>query len=118
MIPDRIRQIYNVQNAAVAAVWRPQTHTLAFAVFGDTGGNLDEASVRLHQDLGGSPLVKRSGALRALRNINDIVIVAVFPAIGTRPRLDAAGWRSEIVREGQAALEHLGGLQRLERCAP
>jgi hypothetical protein len=118
VIPERIRQMYSVQDAAVAAVWRPHTQTLTFAVFGDTGGKFDEASIRLHQDLHNSPLVKQFGAIRARRNIEDSVVVALFPARSTHARLDAAAWRSEIVREGSAALEQWGGPERLKKCGP
>jgi hypothetical protein len=105
-----------IKDAAVAAVWRPKNGTLSFAVFADTGGTLDEGSVRLHQDLGGNPLIEENHALRAKRRIEDTILVVVFPAQPVKPRLDAIAWRSEIESAGRAAFEAWGGIARLERC--
>jgi hypothetical protein len=102
----------------VAAVWRPRTHTIAFAVFADTGGRFDEVSVRLQQDLGGSPFVQQSGSLRAKRNIDDKVYVVPLPNVIAQPRLDKEAWRLDIKRQGGAAFGEWGGFRRLEQCAP
>jgi hypothetical protein len=105
-----------IEDAAVAAVWRPKTNGLSFAIFADTGGALDEGSVRLHQDLGGRPFVKENGAFRAKRRIEDSILVAIFPAQQVKPRLDAENWRTEIESTGRAAFERWGGIAKLDQC--
>lgn len=116
VLPGDFRRNQGVKNAAVAAVYRPKTNAVAFAVFGDTGGSLDEASVRLHVDLGGKPLESKDGVLQARRNIDDEVITVVFPAKVAKPRLDSGAWRAEINAVGQAALDAWGGEARLKAC--
>jgi hypothetical protein len=111
----QVRRRYQVQDAAVAAIWRPKTSRLAFAVFGDTGGNLDEGSVRLHQDIGSNPLTGKT-VKRANHRIEDDVLVVVFPQWIVNPRLDTEEWRTEIEKTGRAALDNWGGLERLKQC--
>jgi hypothetical protein len=115
VLQQQVRRHYQIQDAAVAAVWRPKTRRLAFAVFADTGGMLDEGSVRLHQDLGSNPLTGKT-VIRAKRRIEDDVFVVVFPKWSVKPRLDAQEWRTEIERTGKAALDEWGGLERLRQC--
>jgi hypothetical protein len=114
-LPQQVRLHYQVQDAAVAAVWRPKTGRLAYAVFADTGGKLDEGSVRLHLDLGSTPLTG-TAVLRAKRRIEDDIYVVIFPKLSVKPRLDSQGWRAEINRTGKAALNEWGGLERLHQC--
>jgi len=115
VLPQPVRIRYHVQDSAVAAVWRPKTGKLAYAVFADTGGHLDEGSVRLHQDLASNPLMGKA-VPRAKRQIQDDVIVVVFPSFRAKPQLDSMRWRAEINRIGSAALAKWGGLERLTRC--
>lgn len=105
-----------VKDAAVAAVWRPKTNALAFAIFGDTGGHFDEGSVRLQQDLGGHPLVEINHIVRAKARIEDIILVVIFPQQPVRPRVDSEDWLSEIRMAGRSAFEAWGGIARLESC--
>jgi hypothetical protein len=116
VLPGDFRRNQGVRDAAVAAVYRPKTDAVAFAVFGDTGGSLDEASVRLHADLGGKPLESKGGVLQARRNIDDEVIVVFFPSKVAKPRLDSDAWRAEINAVGKAALDAWGGEARLKAC--
>lgn len=106
----------HVADGAIAAVYRPKTGKFTFAVFGDTGGALDEASVRLHEDLGGTPIVMDHGVPRASDNIDDPVIIILFPAQVSSPRQDAASWRVDIALKGAAAFDKWGGLARLRQC--
>lgn len=116
VLPEAFRSAHNVQDGALAAVYRPKTGKLAYAVFGDTGGRLDEASVRLQEDLGGKPYVKMRGVLRAYNNIMDQVAVVVFPDTTSKPRLDIDAWRADINESGAAALQKWGGAERLKAC--
>jgi hypothetical protein len=117
VLPESLREHQGVANAALAAVYRPKTGTIAYAVFGDTGGALDEASVRLHEDLGGHPLVRSHGVTRASENLNDNVVVAVFPKESSTPANDAAAWRADIASKGASALARWGGADHLKACA-
>lgn len=102
---------------SVAAVYRPKTGGVSFAVFADTGGELDEASIKLHLEIGGNPIVKINGVNRAKQTIDDRVIVAVFPNSLSPANSDADVWRASIVQVGQDALAGWGGEQRLKTCA-
>jgi hypothetical protein len=117
VLPQRFAAIHGVKGGDVAAVYYRRTDKVAYAIFGDTGGQLDEGSVRLHQDLGSDPLVTGGGAMRAKRRIEDGVTVVVFPGRSTTPRVDAATWRQQINAEGAAALQAWGGESRLRACA-
>jgi hypothetical protein len=116
VLPESVRHHFGVKDAAVAVVWRPKRDKLTFAVFADTGGNLDEGSVRLHEELGGTPLTGKQ-IKRAKQRIEDPVTIAVFPDQAVSPRLDAADWRAAIERAGREALDAWGGIQRLKLCA-
>jgi hypothetical protein len=116
VLPGAFRTKQNVPDAALAAIWRPKTETLAYAVFADTGGALDEGSVRLHEDLKGRPYVKLGADLRAKRNIDDDVVVVVFPDQTSTPQLEAEAWRADIAAKGQAALAAWGGPDKLKSC--
>lgn len=118
VLPGSFRSKQKVPDAALAAIWRPKSEALAYAVFADTGGALDEGSVRLHEDLGGKPLMKTGGDMRAKRNIDDAVVVVVFPDKVSAPQLDAEAWRADIKAQGEAALNAWGGLERLKSCLP
>lgn len=100
----------------IVAVYRPRTQRYAFGVYGDCC-SMGEASVRLHQDLGSDPIEIRGGTRRAKREIDDKVVFVAFPGRHTHPILDAAAWRNEIKREGEAALTAWGGQDQLRQCA-
>jgi Fungal chitosanase of glycosyl hydrolase group 75 len=117
VLPQRFAAIHGVKGGDVAAVYYRRTDKVAYAIFADTGGQLDEGSVRLHQDLGSNPLVMGGGAMRAKRRIEDGVTVVVFPGHNTIPRVDAERWRQQINAEGAAALQAWGGETRLKSCA-
>ena len=93
------------------------TGHLAFGVYGDCC-SLGEASARLHQDLGNDPIVVRAdGTRRAKRGISDKVAFVTLTGAHTTPTLDAAAWRSEILAQGQAVLNTLGGKSAIAACA-
>jgi hypothetical protein len=118
VLPGGFKLKQKVADAALAAIWRPKTETLAYAVFADTGGALDEGSVRLHEDLKGKPYMKMAGDLRAKRNIEDAIVVVVFPDQTSTPQLDAEAWRADIAAKGEAALAAWGGPDKLKSCLP
>ncbi len=118
VIPGKFRALKNIPDGAVAAVYRPITGKIAFAVFGDTGGALNEASVRLHEDLGGKPIRVIRGVRRATNNIDDQVIVVILPKTIAVPRTDATAWRADIATKGADALKAWGGEARLKACKP
>jgi len=105
-----------VKPGSVAVVYRKKTKAFAFAVFAD-GGRLGEASVKLHQDLGGNPIVKIAGVDRAKSRIDDATLIVVFPNKVAAPSADAVGWNATIQKEGAAALEEFGGVDQLKKCA-
>jgi hypothetical protein len=118
VLPGAFRSKQKVQDAALAAIWRPKTETLAYAIFADTGGALDEASVRLHEDLKGKPYMKMGADLRAKRNIDDAVVIVVFPTQTSTPQLDPEAWRADIAAKGETALMAWGGPEKLKACMP
>ena len=80
VLPDAFWRHYSVGPADLAVVYWPRNKKFAFAAFGD-GGDLGEASVRLHQDMGNEPMITTSdGVQRAKRGIGDTVIT-VFPGV-------------------------------------
>lgn len=100
----------------IVAVYRPSTGRYAFGVYGDCC-SLGEASVRLHIDLGNDPIrLTADGTRRAKRGIADRVAFVALPGHRPTPSLDAAAWRAEIQRNGEAALAEWGGMPRLRRC--
>lgn len=117
VLPKGLQRAHPVPAGAVAAVYRPKSKKLVFAVYGDSGGKLDEASIRLHQEIGGSPIVPRKGVMRGKGTLEDRVVVVVFPKAVSRPRTDAKAWREDILAVGQAALDAWGGSERLKACA-
>jgi hypothetical protein len=116
VLPSGFVRRHRVMPGAIAVAFRPKTGRLAFAAYGDSGGLLNEASVRLHQDLGGNPFVTRNGVQRAKRNINDLVLVAVFPRLAPTPDADHGRWRTAIEAAGRAAFNSWGGVARLRAC--
>lgn len=116
VLPQAFRQANNIKDGAVAAVYRPKTGQLAYAVFGDTGGSLNEASVKLHEELGGSPYAKSSGTVRAKNNITDNVLVVLFPDVASKPVLDSQKWRDDWIAKGRQSFEQWGGLDRVKAC--
>jgi hypothetical protein len=117
VLPDAFRRHYGVGPADLAVVYWPRNKKFAFAAFGD-GGDLGEASVRLHQDLGNEPMVTSSdGVQRAKRGIGNTVVTVVFPAARTARSLDANAWRASITQLGETTLKAWGGEERLQFCA-
>lgn len=116
VLPSGFVTSRSVRPGAVAAVYRPRSGRLAFAVYGDGGGRLDEASIRLHVDLGSDPIIVRNGVRRAKRNIEDRVLVALFPGVAPPMSVDAAAWRAAIAAAGAQAFDAWGGRARLEEC--
>lgn len=107
---------YRLVPGDIVAVYRPGTQRYAFGVYGDCC-SLGEASVRLHLDLGNDPIrVTADGTRRAKRGIADRVAFVALPGHRPTPTLDAAAWRAEIQRNGEAALAEWGGMPRLRRC--
>jgi hypothetical protein len=117
VLPDAFRRHYGVGPADLAVVYWPRNKKFAFAAFGD-GGDLGEASVRLHQDLGNDPMVTTSdGVQRAKRGIGNTVITVVFPGVRTTRSLDSNAWRASITQLGQTTLKAWGGVEKLQACA-
>jgi hypothetical protein len=117
VLPDAFRRHYGVGPADLAVVYWPSKKKFAFAAYGD-GGDLGEASVRLHQDLGNDPIVTTSdGVQHAKKGIGNAVITVVFPSVRTRRTLDANAWRTSIQQLGRTTLKAWGGEARLRACA-
>lgn len=113
--PSSFVKAHGLKDGTIAAVYRPRTNRIAFAVFADSGG-LGEASIKLHRDLGNEPTTLRDGVARAKRRIEDPVLTVVFPAVVVPPQADAAAWYEKIRSEGSAALSAFGGADRLAAC--
>lgn len=107
---------FNVAPGDVAAVYRPKTGAVAFAIYADEG-NLGEGSVRLHQDLGNQPISRFNGVARAKNDIPDQVVTIVFPAHRPTPGTDNAAWYKQIQDVGAATLAAWGGPEMLKACA-
>jgi Fungal chitosanase of glycosyl hydrolase group 75 len=117
VLPASFVRRFGVGPGDLAVVYRPRSRKVAFAAYGD-GGDLGEASVRLHQDLGNDPLVTSGGVERAKRGIEDAVVTVVFPGVRTARALDAEAWRASISQVGQRTLAAWGGEARLQACTP
>jgi Fungal chitosanase of glycosyl hydrolase group 75 len=107
----------HVKTGDVAVVYRTKTSAIAFGVYADTGGDLGEASLKLHRDLGHEPVTKPPSVPRAKVGIADSVVTLVFPGINVPGRLDAAAWNEAITKAGKDAMEKWGGVARLRACA-
>lgn len=116
VLPPTFVSKYKIKPGTLAVVFRKKTGHHAFAVFAD-GGNLGEASVKLHEDLGSEPVRKIHGIERAKARIEDMTLVAVFPDYVASPEADVAAWNEKIKRNGAAALETFGGIDALKACA-
>ena len=116
VLPSTFVSKYKVKPGALAVVYRRKSNTYAFAVFAD-GGGLGEASIKLHQDIGGKPIVRIAGVDRAKARIEDPVLIAVFPERVAAPQADLDAWNSKIKEEGTTALQAFGGLAQLQTCA-
>lgn len=116
VLPSTFLSKYKVKPGTLAVVYRKKSNTHAFAVFAD-GGRLGEASIKLHQDLGGKPIVRIAGVDRAKARIEDPVLIAVFPERIASPQTDSEAWNSKIKEEGAAALQEFGGIAQLRACA-
>jgi hypothetical protein len=108
---------FKIQPGDAVVVYRPKTGKSAFGIYGD-GGDLGEASVRLHQDLGNDPLVVSGGVQRAKRAIGDPVTIIVFPGRTPQGTIDSAAWRASIDHVGGEALTAFGGMARVRACTP
>lgn len=116
VLPGAFTRTWAVKPGSLAIVYRPKTSKYAFAVFGD-GGDLGEASVRLHQDLGNDPMQLKDGVQRAKARIEDPVLTVVFPSRVSAPRAEADDWVADIKAQGVAALEAFGGEAMLAACS-
>lgn len=116
VLPSTFISKYKVKPGTLAVVYRKKINAHAFAVFGD-GGRLGEASIKLHQDIGGEPIVHIAGVDRAKARIEDPVLIAVFPGRIAAPQTDSDAWNAKIREEGAAALQAFGGLAHLQACA-
>ena len=116
VLPGNFRKTWNIRPGSLAIVYRPKTGRFAPAVFAD-GGNLGEASVRLHQELGNDPMTVKGGVQRAKVSIDDAVLTVVFPERVSEPRADAQAWVADIAKQGTEALNAFGGPSRLAICA-
>jgi hypothetical protein len=76
---------------------------LAFGIFAD-GGDLGEASVKLHRDLGNEPVTQKNGVARANRGIEDSIITLVFPGRNVAGSVNVEAWNAAINQEGKDAL--------------
>lgn len=116
VLPGNFVKTYHVKLGDLAVVYRPKTQAVAFGVYAD-GGDLGEASVKLHTDLGSSPIVTKNGIARAKAGIPDPVVILVFPGANVPSSEDAEQWNKRIHEAGDAALTKWGGLPRLQVCA-
>lgn len=116
VLPAAFRKTWAVKSGGLAIVYRPKTGKYAYAVFADDG-DLGEASVRLHQDLGSDPMQVSDGVQRAKARIEDPVLTVVFPARVSAPRADAEAWVADIRKQGEQALATFGGTAMLAACA-
>lgn len=116
VLPPSFVSKYKIKPGTLAIVFRKKTGLHAFAVFAD-GGDLGEASVKLHQDLGNTPIQRIHGVERAKSRIEDVTLIAVFPNKVAAPEADADAWNTRIKQEGVAALESFGGIEMLQACA-
>lgn len=116
VLPPSFLAKYKVNPGSLAVVFRKKTGLYAFAVYAD-GGNLGEASIKLHEDLGSNPIQKTNGIERANLRIEDMTLIAVFPSKIAIPQADADAWNAKIKQTGAAALESFGGIDVLQVCA-
>jgi hypothetical protein len=116
VLPSTFLSLYHVHPSDLAVVYRPKTKAFAFGIFAD-GGDLGEASVKLHRDLGNEPVTQKNGVARANRGIEDSIITLVFPGRNVAGSVDTGAWNAAIHQEGKDALEKWGGMARLQTCA-
>lgn len=116
VLPSSFVSKYRVKHGSIAIVYRKKTNKYAFAVFGD-GGDLGEASIKLHQDLGNNPISLVAGVERAKLRIEDPTLMVVFPKSTVTPISDSQRWNSKINLAGASALEAFGGIEQLQKCA-
>ena len=116
VLPGNFVKAYHVKLGDLVVVYRPKTQAVAFGVYAD-GGDLGEASVKLHTDLGSSPIVTKNGVARAKAGIPDSVVMVIFPGTNVPSSEDTDEWNKQIHRAGEAALTKWGGLPRLQACA-
>jgi Fungal chitosanase of glycosyl hydrolase group 75 len=117
VLPGSFVAQHGIKAGTVAVVYRKKTDKFAFAVYGDAGSDLGEASVRLHQDLGSDPIVRKGGVARAVAGIGDPVFIAVFHGNIATPMADPTQWNVAIKSAGDAALAKFGGIEKLRACA-
>ena len=116
VLPSSFVRKYKVQPGSLAVVYRPLTDKYAFGIYAD-GGNLGEASLKLHQDLGNNPYIVRNGIQRGKRTIPDPTITVVFPGQIVAPIADNDKWTMAINAAGLEKLNEFGGVTRLRGCS-
>lgn len=116
VLPGSFVNAFRINQGDLALVYFPKTGAFAFGVYAD-GGDLGEASVRLHFDLGNNPIVLQDGVERAKRGISDRVVTVVFPGRSTHGTTDSVAWRRELQELGNNVLSAWGGLARVKACA-
>lgn len=118
VLPKAYAARHRIQYGTLALVFRPKTNAYAFAVFADKG-KFGEASIKLHENLGSKPIVKRFGVSRAKRQIEDTTLTVLFPNRVVPPDTDQSKWNLAIEAAGAEEFQALGGLQGLQRlCGP
>jgi hypothetical protein len=116
VLSPSFRSTYHVKPGDLTIVYRPNTSSVAYGIFAD-GGDLGEASIKLHLDLGNDPISTAHGVARANRGIDDRVLTLVFPGTNIPASLDSKAWNAAIQQTGHTTLETWGGLARLRTCA-
>lgn len=117
VLSGRFAKEYGAGLGSLAVVYWPKNDKYAFGVYADSGG-LGESSVKLHEDLGSTPVVKdKAGVMRATAGISGPVLTLVFPKIAVPAAADTDAWYESIQTAGKAALGDWGGLARLQACA-
>ena len=115
VLSPSFRNTYHVKPGDLAIVYRPKTSSIAYGLFAD-GGDLGEASVKLHRDLGNEPISNAKGISRANRGIDDRVITVVFPGVNIPGSVDTDAWYGQIQKIGKDSLERWGGVGRAKAC--
>jgi hypothetical protein len=118
-LPPWFAKRFKIGFGDVAVLYRPKTKSFSYAVYAENGlqQQLNEISVRAHRDLGNDPVVLWHGTPRAKGEINDNVMVVLFPGQRTKPTVDTPRWVAEMKQKAATVFDNWGGLSRLTECA-